>query len=270
MSRKQVIATLVVVVLGIALFVVLRFVRRPAAYDDEESGGSTVVSVEVGHLGRATLHGYVEGFGNVAPAPAANGRPAAQTRVAASVAGVVTKVFVEEGQTVEGGAPLFELDSRAARVAVDAASQVVERQKVLFEQKNTSQRSLQDAEAQLAAAEAQLALLHITAPIPGIVSRVNVRQGEAVDLTTVLAVITDPNRLVVDASIPSTDVASLAEGQTAFVRQSDDRSRQRHRARACVPSRKFGASFGTVRAAPYRHCHAPRCDCRTGAERCLE
>ena len=215
MSRKQVIVSLIVIVLGVALYALFRSSRR-STYE-EETESPTVVAVEVGRLTRVTLHGYVDGFGTVSPAPASEGQPAAEARVAASVAGVVTQVFVAEGQTVASGAPLFELDSRAARVAVDAASQVAERQKTLYEQKNTSLRSLQEAEAQLEAAKAQLALLRVTAPISGIVTRVGVQPGEAVDLATVLAVITDPHRLVVTADIPSTDAGSVNVGQTVLI-----------------------------------------------------
>jgi membrane fusion protein (multidrug efflux system) len=216
MNRKRVIAGLAVVVLGTALYALLRLARRPATGAEEE-GSPTLVAVQVGKLTRATLHDYVDGFGTVAPAPAEAGQPPATAHVAPSVAGIVARALVAEGQRVERGTLLFELDPRAADVAVNYARETVARQKRLFADHNTSLRSLQDAEAQLAAAEAQLALLRVTAPLSGTVTHVGVRPGEAVDLTTVLADIIDLTRLVVAANIPSAEAGKLKPGQRVQV-----------------------------------------------------
>jgi len=216
MNRKQVLVGLVVVVVVVAVYALLRMAHGPAATASEEET-PTVVTVQTGRLQTATLHGYVEGFGSVMPAPAEGGQPPATSHVASSVSGVIAKADVTEGQRVKKGAVLFELDARVARVAVDYAAETVARQKKLFAENNTSLRSLRDAEAQLATAEAQLALLQVTAPLSGTVTRVNVRPGEAVDLTTVLAEITDLTRLVVTADIPSAEAGALKPGQRVQV-----------------------------------------------------
>ena len=111
-------------------------------------------------------------------------RPAASARVAPFVPGVVTQVKCVEGQRVEKGAVLFQLDTRAADVAVDFAEKTLERQRKLVQIESTSQKALQEAEQQLAAARAQRALLQVQAPLAGTVVRVNVKPGEAVDLTS--------------------------------------------------------------------------------------
>ena len=82
----------------------------------------------------------------------------------------------------------------------------MERQKKLYAQQNTSLKNLQDAEA-------QLALLHVTAPLSGTVARVNVKPGQAVDLTTVVAEVMDLNRLAVSAEIPSAEANDLKSGE---------------------------------------------------------
>ncbi|MHB8522581.1 MAG: efflux RND transporter periplasmic adaptor subunit [Limisphaerales bacterium] len=226
MSRKQLLIGLAVIAGGVAGFALLKIAHHGGAAEESEPPTATVVAVQVGPLRRATLHGYVEGFGTVIPAPATEGQPPAAARVASPVAGVLAEAHVVEGQQVEKGALLFELDPRTATVAVDRtrraldyASQTVERQKKLFAAQNTSVRNLRDAEAQLAAAEAdlsvaktQMALLHITAPLSGAVTRVNVKPGEAVDLTATLAEIIDLNRLVVAANIPSAQAGALKPG----------------------------------------------------------
>lgn len=176
----------------------------------------TEVPVHVGKIIRTTLRSYVSTYGVVEPEPAGE-RPAAGAHVAPALPGVVAKVSCHEGQHVARGDLLFQLDSRTARVAVEYAEKTVARQKKLIKVEGTSQKTLQEAEQQLAAARAQQALLNVTAPIDGTVTRINVRAGEAVDLSTTLAEVMDLDRLVVSAKVPATELNALATGQEAGV-----------------------------------------------------
>ena len=63
-------------------------------------------------------------------------------------------------------------------------------------------KNLQDAEA-------QLALLRVTAPLSGTVARVNVKPGQAVDVSTVVAEVMDLSRLAVSAEIPAAEAGEL-------------------------------------------------------------
>lgn len=177
---------------------------KSAAASDEDENTPTVVAVQTGALKLATLHRYVQGFGTVEPAPATAEQPAASAQLAAPSAGVVSKVFVFEGQHVEKGDVLAELDSGAMTAAY--AEQEVERQKTLYEQQNTSLRNLQNAAA-------QLALLRVAAPLSGTVVRLNVKPGQAVDPSTVVAEVMDLNRLAVRADIPATAASDLKNGE---------------------------------------------------------
>ena len=105
---------------------------KPAKPEEAEKKPETEVPVQVGKLKRVTLHGYVTAYGTVEPEPAGE-RPAASARVVAAVAGVVTEVKCAEGQRVEKGAVLFQLDTRAADVAVDFAEKTLERQRKLVQ-----------------------------------------------------------------------------------------------------------------------------------------
>lgn len=179
---------------------------------DDESGGDktqTLVTVQVGQLKQATLHAYVSGYGSVQPSPATATTGAATARVAPPQSGVVLRVHVVEGQHVNPGDRLVDLDDRAADVAVKYAAETAARQQTLYAEHNTSLKALQDAEAALGTAKAQLALVHITAPLAGTVTRLNVRPGEAVDGTTVLAEITDLSRLAVSADIPAAEANNV-------------------------------------------------------------
>ena len=175
----------------------------------------TEVAVQVGKLVRTNLHGYITAYGIVEPEPAHEGNAGAGARLAPPAPGIVAEVSCTEGQQVQKGAPLFRLDSRTVDVALEFATQTYERQKKLIAAGGTSQKSLQEAEQQVAAARAQQALLKITAPFAGVITRVNARPGEAVDLTSVLGELVDPNRLVVTASVPAAELDRLKAGQPA-------------------------------------------------------
>jgi len=174
---------------------------KPAGAD--EDAVPPVVSVQTNALKTATLQRYVRGYGTVEPAPATTNAPAASASLAAPLAGVVTKVAVVEGQHVEKGDLVVELNS--GTLTVENAAQEVARQRQLYAQQNTSLRNLQNAEA-------QLALLRVIAPLSGTVVRVNVKPGQSVDLPTVVAEVMDLNRLVAAAAIPAAQAGELKAG----------------------------------------------------------
>lgn len=210
MKKLPLIVVLAAAVIGLTWLVWL----RPAAEDEADGPTQTLVAVRVAKIARTTLRAYVTAYGTVAPEPAGE-RPAASAMVAPSVPGVVVAVNVVEGQRVAKGDTMFQLDSRAANVAVDFAEKNLERQKKLIQIEGTSQKSLQEAEQQLDAARVQQALLRVQSPLAGTVTHVNVKPGEAVDLTTVLAEVADLDRLVVSANVPSAELAALETGRPA-------------------------------------------------------
>lgn len=188
---------------------------RPVKEPGEEKKPEADVPVHVAKITRATLRSYVTAYGPVEP------EPKASARVAPALPGVVAAVKCVEGQRVDKGAILFQLDSRAADVAVSFAEKSVDRQQRLAKVEGTSQKLLQEAELALAAARAQQALLQIQASLTGVVTKVNVKAGEAADLTTVLAEVVDLDRLVVSVNVSSAELAALKVGQPAEVSSSD-------------------------------------------------
>ena len=212
MKKPLVVTILVAAVAGLAWLIWF----KPAKPEAAEAKPATEVPVRVAKIISTTLRGYVTAYGTVEPEPAGE-RPAASARVGASVSGIVTEVKCAVGQQVDKGAVLFQLDSRTVDVAVQTAEKILERQKQLLLMEGTSQKTLQEAEQQLAAVRAQQSLLRIQSPLAGVVTSVNVRAGEAVDLTTVLAEVLDPSRLVVSVNVPSSELAPLKAGQAAEV-----------------------------------------------------
>ena len=191
---------------------------------------ATEVTVRVSKISRATLRAYVTAYGTVETEPTGE-HPAAGALVSPNVSGIVTAIKCIEGQHVEKGAILVQLDSRAADAAVEKAQEALkfaektaERQRTLIEAEGTSQRQLLDSEQALAAARGELAqariqqaLMRVEAPVSGTVMRINASPGEAVDLTTTLIELADLDRLVVRAELPSAELSSLVVGRSAEV-----------------------------------------------------
>jgi len=71
-------------------------------------------------------------------------------------------------------------------------------------------KNLQDAEGQLAA-------LQVVAPVAGTVTRLGVKPGAAVDVSTVVAEVIDLNRLVISTGIPASEAADLKSGEEVQV-----------------------------------------------------
>lgn len=180
---------------------------RPAKAEEEKKKPEALVSVHVTKIGRSTVRRYVAAFGSIEP------EPTASSRLAVSLPGVITAVHCVEGQRVESGTLLFELDGRSSDVAVRFAQKTLDRQRKLAETEGTSLKALQEAEQQWASARTQQELLQIRSPISGTVSKLNVRVGEAADLTTSLAEIVDLGRLVATLSVPGESLDSLKVGQ---------------------------------------------------------
>jgi RND family efflux transporter MFP subunit len=205
MKPKSLILGLVVLLVGgLGIYA---FVKHRGSASTADNGGAdnppSLVSVQTAALQRLTLHRYVTGYGTVEPAPATADAPAAGAALAATTAGVVTRVNIVEGQSVEQGEVLVELNSGTATFA--SAQAEVERQKKLFAQQNASLKNLQNAEAQLAA-------LEVVAPLSGTVTKLNVKPGMAVDVTTVVAEVMDLKRLAVSAAIPANQAGELKPG----------------------------------------------------------
>jgi len=212
---------------GAAMVVAATLVNPGCRRGNDGDGASIEVTVHVGTVTRATLHQYVEAYGRVEPEPPGPGSPPARAIIGAPVSGLLARIACAEGERVGVGSTLFVLDSRVAevaaaraRTALAYAEKTLERQRELLEAGGTSQRAVQDAEQlrdaagnELAAAETQLELLRVTAPVAGTVVRIDAALGQPVEPNTVLAEIIDLDRLVVEAGVPSREAPKLAQGQ---------------------------------------------------------
>ncbi len=193
----------------------------------DEQELATEVVVQTGKIIKTTLQRYVMAYGMIEPEPATGGKPAASSKIAAPMTGILTQTHCEEGQQVKKGAVLFELDTRSAdaliaktEVAVEFAQKNFARKQQLNATDNISHKLydeaellLQTARKDLLNAQTQRELLLIKAPLSGTVATIHFKVGEAVSLNTVLADLIDLDRLDIAIRVPSQEAASLRLGQ---------------------------------------------------------
>ncbi len=193
----------------------------------EEPELATEVTVQTAKIVKTTLRRFVSAYGLVEPEPARGGKPAASSKIAAPLAGLLTQIRCEEGQQVKKGDLLFELDTRSsdaliakAEVAVEFAQKNFARKQQLNATDNVSRKLydeaeqlLQSARKDLLSAQTQRELLKIKAPLSGTVAAIHFKVGEAVNLATVLADLIDLDRLNIAVRVPSLETAGIRLGQ---------------------------------------------------------
>ncbi|MXN91382.1 efflux RND transporter periplasmic adaptor subunit [Flavobacterium sp. Sd200] len=120
------------------------------------------------------------------------------------VTGFITKIFVDEGQTVRKGQILFKLetqtqnqDAAAAKAAVNAAQVEVNRLAPLVERKIISNVQLETAKANLAQVQANYQAIAtnigfgtITSPVDGVIGSLPLKEGALVSPTSEVALTT--------------------------------------------------------------------------------
>jgi RND family efflux transporter MFP subunit len=177
--------------------------------------------------------------------------------VGTNLPGIVTSVFVEAGDQVKRGQPLFGIDARAARaelaladahvrsaeVALADARDQFERARKSYERAAGSdaeatrrrfgvalaETQLAEARARVASIRTELERLTVTSPIDGRVWRVNVREGEyaaAGLLAEPLVVVGDDSVLHVRVEIDQTDAHRVREAAPAFGQLRGDGGRR--------------------------------------------
>jgi RND family efflux transporter MFP subunit len=146
------------------------------------------------------------------------------------VEGRVTKIFVKSGDVVKLGAPLLQIDperqaatvrnsesQRTAREAdvtywksqVDRLQSLLKAGAISQNEFDTAQHSLDTAQANLASLDAQvregtvqLQYYHVTAPAPGVVGDLAVREGDRVTTSTMITTIDDKSGFEAYIQVP--------------------------------------------------------------------
>lgn len=150
--------------------------------------------------------------------------------LAAEVPGRLAALNVASGDYVEQGAVLAELDSEAARIALDRAQLLLSDARTDFARLTTLRQSgsgteLQVQEAELALRSAELELRQaefdlqrhtLTAPIAGWVGIIEAEIGDLIPSGTEITRIEDRSSLLVEFRVPERVVSRLAPGDAVF------------------------------------------------------
>jgi membrane fusion protein (multidrug efflux system) len=146
--------------------------------------------------------------------------------IIARVSSVVTGIHFTEGQRVERGALLVELDDAeivadlaSARAQRDKVRSQYERSKSLGKNQVVSEAELDElaadvrgAEADMRAAEARLDRYSIRAPITGVIGLRHVSPGDLVGADTVITTLDDTDIIKLNFSMPESYLANVTAG----------------------------------------------------------
>lgn len=152
--------------------------------------------------------------------------------IAPEVGGRITALHFNEGQNVEAGALLVELDAtiaraelEQARASLSVARDALERNQTLVQRGAGTQVSLEQAAAQLsiaqanlAASEARLEKLAVHAPFKGVAGLRSVSVGTIVTPGQSIASLTSVDPVKVDFGVPELFLRAIAVGQAIDVR----------------------------------------------------
>ncbi len=181
-------------------------------------------SVEVVKAATERVADQVEALGTLA----AN----EQVPIASEVAGRIVAFHFREGQEVEAGAKLVDLDPVIARAELQQAQanlslaqDVYDRSQTLVQRGAGTQVALEQATAQLAvaranvaAAETKLGQLTLSAPFKGIVGLRSTSVGTIIPAGQAITTLTGLDPIKVDFSIPELFLSSVQTGQAVDVR----------------------------------------------------
>lgn len=187
-------------------------------------GNAATVPVEVARATRERVADQVEALGTLV----AN----EQIPIASEISGRIIAFHFREGQDVEAGSILVELDTQnaraelqQARASLSLAEDVYARSQTLVERGAGTQVALEQAAAQLAvaranvaSAEIRLGQLTLLAPFAGTMGLRNSSVGSIVAVGQVITTLTSLDPIKVDFSIPELFLSAVRVGQVVDVR----------------------------------------------------
>jgi len=229
----QVLALVVVLAIGAASWLALEhYGAQPEVGAGRGGPGGFASPVEVVSVGIARLERVAVAVGST--------RARESIDVVAEVPGRIRAILVEEGQRVETGQVLFELDRRSEEADVRELSAVVsdherrlQRSLALLQdasiseaQVDSDRAALETARARLSAAEARLDERSIRAPFAGVVGLRTISTGAYVTPGTRLTTLDDLATLRLEFSVPERYLSLLAPGLTVVARSAGPDGRE--------------------------------------------
>ena len=199
--------------------------KGPPGKDGEEETDATDprVLVETGEAGPGGVADHLVTTGSL--------ESEAQADLAAETTGVVSRIEVEEGDTVRRGQllavlsnPSLSASAERAKLELDATERSLADAKRLHAEGAISDRELREAEQAAEAARSTAreatssnAFTRITSPIDGTVSIRDIREGEVAPAGQRTFQVVDLDRLRVIARLPEKDLPRIRQGQTVVL-----------------------------------------------------
>lgn len=218
----QLVGAAVLLAAGVGGWYALEQVGGANAAGGPPGGGSggDAVPVEVSSARTSTVERAVSAVGTTLARESID--------VVAEVPGRIRSINFEEGQTVEAGAVLFELDRRREeaevrelQAQVDDARIRFRRSEALFEdrsvpeaQRDEDRAALETAEARLSGARTRLDERYIRAPFDGVTGLREASSGAYVSAGTRLTTLDDVARMRLEFSVPERFMGALQPGLT--------------------------------------------------------
>jgi membrane fusion protein (multidrug efflux system) len=192
-------------------------------------------------IGPENIAVVTQGVLRTGPAVSGTLAPVRDAQLRAQVSGSVLRILAEQGQHVQDGEELADIDAAglrdaelsarsavtSAQTAADYAVRQAQRYDTLFKAGAVSDRDLEtvvqenaqaqaalaDARARLVTAEKQLAYTVVRAPFAGVVADRDVSAGDVVQVGTQMFTVVDPSRLQLQAAVPADQIAAVRVGQ---------------------------------------------------------
>ncbi|MCX5799956.1 MAG: efflux RND transporter periplasmic adaptor subunit [Candidatus Eisenbacteria bacterium] len=227
MRKRVIILVIIAIVAALVANRMWQQSRRPASKSIAELQGErgTPVSVEPVRRGEISesvqLTGTVEGI--------------VQSDLVSRISERVVSVRVSVGQYVKNGQLLIQFDTtnptaqyRQAKAAFEDAEKDFARMKALLEQGAISEQAFEKTRMGLEVAranfEAASSVVDITAPIDGVVTSVNVREGEVVAAGKLMCTVAQLNKVKVVVTASESEILGLTKGAEATISSSEGRS----------------------------------------------
>ncbi|WP_137176936.1 efflux RND transporter periplasmic adaptor subunit [Roseomonas sp. AR75] len=218
----------------------------------QRGGGGGPVGVVVSPVRTGTVVDRSESVGTV--------RARDAVTITTKVTGIVQAIRFQEGQNVQEGEVLVELDAAALRAELDQAralfddarSQLVRGRGLQPGQTITAQRLetlealTRQAEGRVRQAQAKLEELRVTAPFSGRVGLRQVSVGALVQPGTVVTTLDDISRVRVEFAVPEVYVARVRVGSPVIARSAAFGDR-RFEGRVLVVDTRIDTTTRTVR-----------------------
>lgn len=183
-------------------------------------------------------------------------RSANQADLSFEISGKLVKLPVKEGDKVKRGTLLAELDKRdvlaalaSSRAQLNAAKADYERNRELYKsnsisrrQLDTSRKSYEMSQADVASASKRVSDATIKAPFSGTIAKRFVENHESIQAKQQILSIVDQNQLEVVVDIPEKDMVNASGKATDVVVNSLDP----HVEISAIPGKKFPAKFKEI------------------------